>query len=135
MPPAVRHRGDRGPNIRICAAGSSNSLVEQNVESSRIPTYTMRTPRFLEICINTGAFTSVVGEVDITHAESDSEMFKKVAKTYYDKRGKDGLTTLHLPRCFARIIHKSVLQWRFQRPAQVVYRRVGRSDPLSAKVQ
>ena len=76
----LQGRPDRGPQ-RI---GSENAALTGNVLT---PFTNSLTPKFFELCVNTGEFSKTLGEIDVTRVTSDVPFFKLVRQRYREIRG------------------------------------------------
>ena len=43
-------------------------------------------PKYLELCINTGQYSTSLGEIDLSHVKSDGELFIKIRERYREMR-------------------------------------------------
>lgn len=92
-PPFAHPSRDSG-SLNYCSSlGEANS---SGVASSRaassyackntIPSQLL-TPRFFELCVNTGSLCQSLREIDVTRISNDVEFFRWVRKSYQDLRG------------------------------------------------
>ena len=76
----LQGRPDRDPQ----RTGSENAALPGNVLT---PFTNSLTPKFFELCVNTGEFSKTLGEIDVTRVTSDVPFFKLVRQRYRDIRG------------------------------------------------
>ena len=48
--------------------------------------YLIDQPKYLELCINTGQYSTSLGEIDLSHVKSDGELFLKIWERYREMR-------------------------------------------------
>ena len=81
-------------------------------------------PRYLEICINTGQYSKVVEEINITDVKSDGELFTAIAQTYYKARAERAVIRLHIPEFCSRWFRQTSFQWSMMKPNSFIFRKV-----------
>lgn len=118
---ALRQRSRYVPPGRIdpliCNATSTdNAFIQRNVN-----------PRFLELCVNTGSYSKTLGEIDITHINSDGELFDSILRMYREKRCRYGLIHFSVPKCFGDRWRYAKFTLQLQKPSSVVLLKVRRS--------
>ncbi|RDW63555.1 hypothetical protein BP6252_11100 [Coleophoma cylindrospora] len=71
-------------------AGSQSSTrygISSTTDLSSLSSSNMSTPQFLELCVNTGEHLKELGEIDLTSATCDGDLFGAVQERYLQIRG------------------------------------------------
>jgi hypothetical protein len=72
--------------------GSRTSAAEGSASSTKASTFSSSSsnssiPNFLELCVNTGEHLMELGEIDLTYAKCDGDLFGAVQERYLQIRG------------------------------------------------
>ncbi|MCJ1325750.1 hypothetical protein MMC10_002413 [Thelotrema lepadinum] len=65
---------------------SSSSTSTRPCQPDQKP-MTNRGRRFLELCVNTGGYTTTLGEIEVAMLTSDGDLFERICKKYREIRG------------------------------------------------
>lgn len=81
-------------------------------------------PRYLELCINTGSYFKRLAEIDISNVISDGELFQKIANVYHHKRNVMLSICLKLPKWTGKPWLEYEIGWSFRKSSAVIFRKV-----------
>lgn len=86
-------------------------------------------PRYLELCINTGSYVKTLAEIDISNVNSDGELFQKLANVYHHKRNTKLSIHLKIPKWTGKPWLEYQIGWSFRKPSAVIFRKVWLPEP------
>ena len=82
------------------------------------------TPRFIELCVNSGRNKKIVAEIDLTEMKTDAEIFINIADRYSQSRKGRGCVALIVPKFLRKWIRISQFECFYMRPSDVIFRKV-----------